>query len=1393
VQVVTGLVPGPEFGIVETTVSSVAAGPNATVATAEARARFGQPFDRGHRVASFGLGAGDYSVRIRLLRSNGTLLVQQTARVTLADHYVLRVHITRDCVGVECPGAGSAALTACLQGRCVDPRCSAGAPEFCPEIEFCREVGECNNVASCATQSCDEGVCTEQPVADACDDAEWCNPTVGAGCVPFTSTESGVACGTICASSDRCRVGYWRCDGDAAPVCVDLFNREAGHVCGEAQVCDLRGECTACDAGAGCQTGCSRGAIACDSGIARCVLASPMQSVLEGSACSDSTCVDGQPCVTTGICDGGAMCVPNSSASPGFVASGTAGLTTSEAGTSAMFSLRLASQPLSDVIVTAASTDPAEGVATPVTLTFTVTNWASPQTVSITGVDDSAVDGAQLYAIRLSATSSDPGYSALAPLDVSVVNLDDDSAGVYVAPTSGLVTSESGATATFTIVLNAMPTDDVSVGLHSSRSTEGIVSPAVLTFTTANWNAPQTVTVTGADDAVADGAQAYVVVTEVATSADSDYNGIDPSDVALSNTDNDSAGIDATPLSGLTTTEAGGTTTFSVRLASEPASDVMLDVTSTDIGEGSVSPATLTFTQFNWNAPQTVTATGIDDDIVDGPQLFSARVSPAAGTDAGYVGVAAVDVVISNSDDETAGFAIVPASGLTTSESGSTANFTVALTSEPSASVLLSLSSSDSSEGTAGPTTLSFTAANWDTPRTVTITGVDDLIVDGNQIYSIVTAAVVSSDTNYSGLNPADVSVTNNDNDTPSVLVTPTSGLVTSEAGATATFTVRLATMPSATVSIALSSSDLTEGSVAPASLSFTTINWATPQTVTVTGVNDILFDGSQLYTVILATCVSTDPSYSAINPADVSVTNTDTTACTAPTIMCGGTCASCPTGYGILTTGCSGAMCVPTSCLPWYRVNGSACESAQTAYIKASNTSGSDLYGARVVLSEDGQTLAVGALWEQSNATGINGDQSNNSANHAGAVYVYRRSGSVWAQEAYVKASNTEADDYFGNVALSADGSVMAISANSEDSNATGIGGDQSNNLANSAGAVYLFRRTGAVWVQEAYIKASNTGPDDGFGATSLSADGTLLAVGAANESSNALGVGGDQSNNSAPYAGAVYLFRYNGATWAQEAYIKASNTEGGDSFGGSVDVSADGLTLAVSALGEDSNAQGINGAQGNNLASSSGALYVFRRTGMVWAQEAYIKASNADSGDALSNVSLSANGNTLLATAIAEASNATGVGGDQADNSIWQAGAAYVFSRSGTTWTQIAYLKSAIAATAQFGYSSAISSDGATVAIGAAYDSPADRPNAHIGLVYIFHNAGSGFALESYVRALNADSFDYLGINTSMSGDGTLIASAASNEASTATGVDGDGTINSLPGAGAVYLFTR
>ena len=157
----------------------------------------------------------------------------------------------------------------------------------------------------------------------------------------------------------------------------------------------------------------------------------------------------------------------------------------------------------------------------------------------------------------------------------------------------------------------------------------------------------------------------------------------------------------------------------------------------------------------------------------------------------------------------------------------------------------IGLSSSDTTEGTVSPASLTFTAATGTRPQTVTVTGVDDAVVDGNMAYTIVTAAAASSDANYNGLNAADVSVTNTDNDTAGITVTPTSGLVTTEAGGTATFTVELNTQPTANVTIGLSSSDTTEGTVSPASLTFTAANWNAAQTVTVTGVDDAIVDGT--------------------------------------------------------------------------------------------------------------------------------------------------------------------------------------------------------------------------------------------------------------------------------------------------------------------------------------------------------------------------------------------------------------------------------------------------------------------------------------------------------------------------------------------------------------------
>ncbi len=220
------------------------------------------------------------------------------------------------------------------------------------------------------------------------------------------------------------------------------------------------------------------------------------------------------------------------------------------------------------------------------------------------------------------------------------------------------------------------------------------------------------------------------------------------------------------------------------------------------------------------------------------------------------------------------GITIHPTTGLVTTEAGGTSSFTVVLDTEPTADVTIGLSSSDTTEGTVSPTSVTFTTANWHTAQTVTVTGVDDAIADGNIAYTIVTAAATSTDVNYNGLNATDVSVTNNDNETPGITISPTSGLVTTESGGTATFTVVLDTEPTADVTIGLSSSDTTEGTVSPTSVTFTTANWNTAQTVTVTGVDDSLNDGDIAYTIVTAAAVSADTSYSGLDPADVSLTN---------------------------------------------------------------------------------------------------------------------------------------------------------------------------------------------------------------------------------------------------------------------------------------------------------------------------------------------------------------------------------------------------------------------------------------------------------------------------------------------------------------------------------------
>lgn len=478
--------------------------------------------------------------------------------------------------------------------------------------------------------------------------------------------------------------------------------------------------------------------------------------------------------------------------------------------------------------------------------------------------------------------------------------------------------------------------------------------------------------------------------------------------------------------------------------------------------------------------------------------------------------------------------------------------------------------------------------------------------------------------------------------------------------------------------------------------------------------------------------------------------------------------------------------------------------------YFKASNTDatnqGAGRFGASVALSGDGMTMAVGAIWEDSLSTGIDGDPSGlSAATEAGAVYVFSKTGGVWSQQAYVKASNTGSDDQFGfSLALSDDGNTLAVGAYREDSAVTGIDGDDTDNSAQQAGAVYVYTRTGSAWSQQAYVKASNTDSGDNFGENlSLSADGNTLAVGAIGEASTDTGINGNQNDNTTAGKGAAYIFTRSGSNWSQKTYIKSSNT-GDIGFGRSIALSDDGETLAVSSL------DGVVG---------KGVVSVFKYNGTSWAQQQRLMAINSlsDLGVGLCHIglgsplALSADGNTLAAGDCYERSAATGIDGDETDISILNAGAVHVFTRTAGIWSHQAYVKASNTNEDDFfGAGVALSDNGDTLAVGAFFENSSatgvngdDQDNTNdsgTGAVYVYTRSAGVWSQRAYVKPSNThadpthssfnDAF-YFGLSVSLSSDGGSLAVGASCESSSATGVNGDQADTSAPCAGAAYLL--
>lgn len=363
-----------------------------------------------------------------------------------------------------------------------------------------------------------------------------------------------------------------------------------------------------------------------------------------------------------------------------------------------------------------------------------------------------------------------------------------------------------------------------------------------------------------------------------------------------------------------------------------------------------------------------------------------------------------------------------------------------------------------------------------------------------------------------------------------------------------------------------------------------------------------------------------------------------------------------------------------------------------QQAKLNADNGRSGDHFGFSVALSEG--TALVGARYDNTSA-GID----------AGSAYVFTRNGTSWSQQAQLSAGDTAVDDYLGySVALSGD--TALVGAHRDD---TVVGVD--------VGSAYIFTRIGIVWSHQAQFIAGDADEYDRFGiAVALSGDTALVG-----------------SSNSLATVGSAYVFTRNGAAWSQQAQLSISNAATGDYYGSSVALS--GNTAMVGAFGDNTPA-GLD----------AGRVFVFTRSGTDWSQQAQLIANDASVED-LFGKSVALDGDTAL------------VGAYHDDTEAGQnAGSAYIFIRNGTVWSQQAKLTASDAATEDFfGSSAALDGDVALVGAYAA--------NVAKGSAYIFTRSGTVWSQQAKLAASDATDGDFFGDSVALSGSTALVGAPHAN----------------------------
>jgi len=568
-----------------------------------------------------------------------------------------------------------------------------------------------------------------------------------------------------------------------------------------------------------------------------------------------------------------------------------------EGGATDDLSLRLSSAPTASVTVTlntSGSRFLMNGAPAPLTLTFSptcpsATCWSNPQTVTLSAVNNLNVDGDVTETISTPMTSTDPEFNALSGPSINVQVYDNDVAPVIQTSVSSIALSEGGASSSVGVTLSAPPAAPASVSVAFDptivRVNGSATSPVTLNFTSADYNSPHTLTVLAFDDAIAEGTHTSSLSLSSAITT--------TKTIGVSVSDNETKGItQVLPGGGLTAPEAGGTSAYTIRLNSEPtgAVTVKLNFTDTQIKlNGSGSPLSLSFTTANWSTPQTVTVSAVDDSDLEG--AHNATISYTI-TGADYAGLSATSATVAVTDNDTAALTITESGGSTSVvEGGATDSYTVKLASRPTANVTVSIAFSGSqvkvNGSTSTPQTLTFTTANWNTAQTVTITAVNDTAAEGS--HSAVLAHSASGG-GYTSAPTVNVTAAITDNDSPGLVVvqtgTPTATTAVSEGGSADTYTIKLSSPPTGDVKVSLefNTADLklNTSSTSPLVLTFTTANWNTAQTVSVTANSDLLAQGNRTSNIDHRVSSVADALYNAlglVTGARVGVAVTDTTS----------------------------------------------------------------------------------------------------------------------------------------------------------------------------------------------------------------------------------------------------------------------------------------------------------------------------------------------------------------------------------------------------------------------------------------------------------------------------------------------------------------------------------